>query len=257
MARAQLPGTSRVSDVRTVAMVRSLLEACPFTWVTQGSYNAGGVAQSAGTHDGGGVVDLHASSLSAAERLDVLTEARRRGFAAWLRTPYQGDWVWHIHAVAIGCSDLSSSAARQVTAYLNDRNGLSGNGPDDGPDGFRRMTWEKYNEMLAAAQPGRDITISLESIQRAARGDLVTHTRAHDVDQLLAYAGPAGIDVVPQYTIDKYKAVRADASENYGAAYLRYVIKMIQLRARITPDGEFGPVTGTYVRRTGGYNIVS
>lgn len=96
--------------------------------ITQGSYNNGKVPQSAGTHDGGGVIDL--APFDAANKIRVL---RRLGFAASHRTPDQGPWVEHVHAVQVGNARLSPAAARQVKAYLEGRNGLANNDPDDGP----------------------------------------------------------------------------------------------------------------------------
>jgi hypothetical protein len=94
--------------------------------VLQGSYNAGGVGVSAGTHDGGGAVDL--SPANAAEKVHAL---RKVGFAAWHRTPIPGVWVEHVHAVLIGNAKLSPAAAAQVVDYRNHRDGLAGNGPDN------------------------------------------------------------------------------------------------------------------------------
>lgn len=93
----------------------------------QGSYNAGGVAASAGTHDGGGVVDLWSNNWDPSVLVGVL---RWYGFAAWHRTPAQG-FSHHVHAVLVGDANLSSSAASQVTSFFNGRNGLAGNGRDD------------------------------------------------------------------------------------------------------------------------------
>lgn len=96
--------------------------------ITQGSYNGGKVAASGGTHDGGGVIDL--AGFDADRKVKVL---RRLGFAAWHRTPDQGPWPEHVHAVQVGHARLSAAAKRQVAAYLAGRDGLAGNGPDDGP----------------------------------------------------------------------------------------------------------------------------
>lgn len=95
--------------------------------IVQGSYNRG-VGASAGTHDGGGVVDL--AAFEADRKVRVLREV---GFAAWRRRPSQGPWNEHVHAVLIGNERAADSAKRQVTAYRNGRNGLANNGPDDGP----------------------------------------------------------------------------------------------------------------------------
>ena len=95
--------------------------------VTQGSYQ-NSVSASAGTHDGGGAVDLrwcgHASCVLA---------LRKAGFAAWHRNPSQGPWPDHTHAVLVDHPKLAPSAARQVDSYRAGRNGLANNGADDGP----------------------------------------------------------------------------------------------------------------------------
>lgn len=109
----------------------------------QGSYNPGGDPTSAGTHDGGGTVDLSVKGMSSATRASVVRALRRVGFAAWVRTPRQGHWPWHIHAVAISDPDLSGQAQHQVGDYYLGLNGLANRKPDDGPKvAFR--TWEEY-----------------------------------------------------------------------------------------------------------------
>ncbi|MFI6325047.1 peptidoglycan-binding protein [Nonomuraea sp. NPDC050556] len=109
----------------------------------QGSYNPGGDPTSAGTHDGGGVVDISVEGMSPATRTEVARALRRVGFAAWVRSPEQGDWPWHIHAVAISDTDLSGQAQHQIGDYYLGMDGLAGRGPDDGPKVTIR-TWEEY-----------------------------------------------------------------------------------------------------------------
>ncbi|GAB3663304.1 peptidoglycan-binding protein [Actinocorallia lasiicapitis] len=111
--------------------------------IDQGSYNPGGDPTSAGTHDGGGVVDLSARGMSAATRTSIVRALRKVGFAAWLRSPAQGDWPWHVHAVAISDTTLSTQAQHQAGDYYLGRDGLSGRGKDDGPKVPIR-TWEEY-----------------------------------------------------------------------------------------------------------------
>lgn len=108
----------------------------------QGSYNPGGDPTSAGTHDGGGVVDISVRSMNTATRHRVVRELRLAGFAAWLRSPRQGSWPWHIHAVAISDTDLSSPAQHQAGDYYLGLNGLADRRPDDGPAVAIR-TWEE------------------------------------------------------------------------------------------------------------------
>jgi hypothetical protein len=117
--------------------------------ITQGSYNAGGVAASAGTHDGGGVVDL-----TDFEHGRKVRELRRTGFAAWYRPAIAGLWPAHIHAVLIGNAKLSSGAKHQVGEYLAGRNGLANRGPDNGPRDFvkNRFTWRTGRERIDRAR---------------------------------------------------------------------------------------------------------
>ncbi|MEW2354855.1 peptidoglycan-binding protein [Spirillospora sp. NPDC029432] len=109
----------------------------------QGSYNPGGDPTSAGTHDGGGVVDISVRGMDSATRTAVARALRRVGFAAWVRSPRQGDWPWHIHAAAISDTDLSGQAQHQTGDYYLGLNGLADQGPDDGPKVPIR-TWEEY-----------------------------------------------------------------------------------------------------------------
>ncbi|MBO2448948.1 peptidoglycan-binding protein [Actinomadura barringtoniae] len=109
----------------------------------QGSYNPGGDPTSAGTHDGGGVVDISVKGMNAATRTKVARALRTVGFAAWVRNPKQGDWPWHIHATAINDTDLSGQAQHQVGDYYLGKNGLANRGKDDGPKVTIR-TWEEY-----------------------------------------------------------------------------------------------------------------
>lgn len=117
--------------------------------VSQGSYNAGKVPQSAGTHDGGGAVDL-----SAWDHEKKVRELRRAGFAAWYRPTIPGTWEEHIHALLIGNRKLSPGARAQVAAYLAGKDGLAGNGPDNGPRQFvnNRYRWKQGAKRINRAR---------------------------------------------------------------------------------------------------------
>lgn len=113
--------------------------------ITQGSYNTS-VGASAGTHSGGGAVDIRLKDRTTAERKEIETKSRKVGFAGWIRTPEEGNWPWHCHMIAIGCPDLSAGAANQVTDYEEGRNGLANNRADTGTRSYVGMTWEKYKK---------------------------------------------------------------------------------------------------------------
>jgi hypothetical protein len=115
--------------------------------ITQGSYNPGGVPGSAGTHDGGGALDISVSGMTATTRTAVTRALRQVGFAAWVRTPAQG-FDYHIHAIALGDPDQSSGAQHQSGDYYLGMNGLAGRGADDGPVVTPKRTWEEYQRAL-------------------------------------------------------------------------------------------------------------
>ncbi len=136
-----------VVDARTQRMLTAAEGKLGRTLVLdQGSYNPGGDPTSAGTHDGGGVVDISVKGMTASKRTAVAKALRQVGFAAWVRNPNQGDWPWHIHAVAISDTDLSSPAQHQVGDYYLGLNGLANRAADDGPRVTIR-TWEEYQRL--------------------------------------------------------------------------------------------------------------
>lgn len=97
----------------------------------QGSYNTK-VGPSAGTHAGGGAVDL-----SPADWRNKVRALRSVGFAAWHRPELwlNGVRVWpeHVHAIAIGDAQMSSEAASQVAQYKAGTDGLAGHSRDTFP----------------------------------------------------------------------------------------------------------------------------
>ncbi|CAL9406744.1 hypothetical protein SUDANB95_01567 [Actinosynnema sp. ALI-1.44] len=110
--------------------------------ITQGSYNTSNPG-SAGTHDGGGALDISVSGMTATTRTSVARVLRQVGFAAWIRTPDQG-FAYHIHAIALADPDLSPAAQHQAGDYYLGYNGLADRGPDDGPAVTPKQTWEEY-----------------------------------------------------------------------------------------------------------------
>ena len=101
--------------------------------ISQGSYNVGGVAASAGTHDGGGVLDCRTSNLTPPQRRWAVRCLKAAGFAAWFR-----DWPGnqHIHACLLGPGSgrshktMSPLARAQCDDYLRGRNGLKDHAMD-------------------------------------------------------------------------------------------------------------------------------
>jgi hypothetical protein len=104
---------------------------------------------------------------------DVLA-LRKAGFAAWHRTPAQGPWPDHVHAVLIGHPDLAPAAQRQVTAYLNGRDGLADNGLDDGPrlSPIPRFTYPPEDDMPYTDWPDKDRQALAADVAAAIRPEL-------------------------------------------------------------------------------------
>ncbi|GAA1944652.1 peptidoglycan-binding protein [Kitasatospora viridis] len=141
---ARLQRDGYTIDTRTQQMLTEAERLLGFhLTLSQGSYNPGGDPTSAGTHDGGGVVDVNIDGMSSTTRTAVARALREVGFAAWVRNPSQGDWPWHIHAAAISDTDLSTQAQNQTGDYYLGFNGLANHGADDGPR-IPIQTWEQY-----------------------------------------------------------------------------------------------------------------
>lgn len=110
-------------------------------WViSQGSYNTT-VAASAGTHDGGGAVDLSTTGMSQRQIEGAVFWLRKAGFAAWYRAPLPGVWGPHIHAVLIGHRTAAWLAKQQWSDYKNRLDGLAGRRPDNSWHPNKPIRW--------------------------------------------------------------------------------------------------------------------
>jgi hypothetical protein len=153
-------------DRYTVAAIQATEARLGFQLrIFQGSYNVGRVTASAGTHDGGGAVDVAATS----DPARVVRALRAVGFAAWHRPELPGVWGEHIHAILIGNTKAAPSALRQVTAYRNHRDGLASNAPDN--------TWHP-DPIPTFIYP--------EEADMALLADLTTVAKKHGVSRLYA-----------------------------------------------------------------------
>ncbi len=147
----------KVFNLRTRAMLLEVEKMLGYQLdVWQGSYNIG-VGASAGTHDGGGAVDLAPANADS-----KVLAMRRVGFAAWYRPTLSGAWPAHVHAIAIGDAELAPLARVQVNAYHIGRDGLAGNGPDTGPrltpiPVFNYAAWLAEKDDIVTEQDKKDI----------------------------------------------------------------------------------------------------
>jgi peptidoglycan hydrolase-like protein with peptidoglycan-binding domain len=113
--------------------------------LVQGSYNTS-VEASGGTHAGGGAADISVSHLTTTQRWQTVKALRTVGFAAWYRPAISGLWSAHIHAMAIGDTDMALVGAKQVADYIVGKNGLADHAADNTPTTYRVpfTWWEKF-----------------------------------------------------------------------------------------------------------------
>jgi len=103
-------------DNKTMTFVQTMESHLGYSLtILQGCYNPGGVSQSAGTHDGGGVVDL--APFDHDRKVHV---ARMLGGFYWHRLPIPGVWGEHIHGGIRNHGTLSPSAKAQQRNYDGD-----------------------------------------------------------------------------------------------------------------------------------------
>jgi hypothetical protein len=154
------------ADRRSTKMIEEAERLGGPLTLTQGSYS-GGVSASAGTHNGGGVFDFSVRGLTLTQINRRVKALRRVGFAAWHRVPSEGDWPAHVHAVAVGCDDLSPSAERQVAALKRGRSGLASNRTDRHRGmNLPVITWEQY---LKTRQRPVDVSAVARQAKRTGR----------------------------------------------------------------------------------------
>lgn len=95
---------------------------------SQGSYNTS-VSASAGTHDGGGALDIRINGFSSATADNVVKALRMAGFAGW-RRGVNDSFPPHIHAIAMGDARATQVAKNQVAEYRRGGDGLVGSRGD-------------------------------------------------------------------------------------------------------------------------------
>jgi hypothetical protein len=221
--------------------------------ITQGGYNKGGVSASAGTHDGGGALDISVRDMSATEIDLAVRRLRQVGFAAWHRLPSQGPWVAHIHCIAVGCPSLSAGAKAQVTAYKNGRNGLANNRADDGDQLYVKNTWESYKASLATEHGTR---IGLGDLAYAAKGGYF-----HSGQKTAEDSARAAVRWMNRQEVVSDKDLRvwerfiseakaADTKAAWALAGRQYagMVRRYQVRFGLYADGVIGPQTKAHMR---------
>lgn len=194
--------TPRVRDLLADARAAAKLPAGSAR-VMQGSYNAGKVGASAGTHDAGGAVDLSIAGLSNVQALTLVNQLRRRNGCAWLRSPAYG-WPAsaggpHIHVIVRDEPGLSAGARAQVAAYDKGLNGLASKARD--PHGRPPQFPMERVRLMAWKVNGRKMVKPATAV-RVPRGKWVTLTtidlpKGGDFDVALQLRVPRGLPAMP------------------------------------------------------------
>jgi hypothetical protein len=96
--------------------------------VTQGAYSWGSL--SAGTHGGGGVLDLQTWHLSAHERTVLINVLRKHGAVAWYRSGPGWAGNEHIHLVLCAHRNAAPGAKAQIREWAAGGDGLVGPAAD-------------------------------------------------------------------------------------------------------------------------------
>lgn len=178
-------------STRTLAVLADAADAAkvPRPRVLQGSWSKGGL--SAGTHEGGGAVDVSVRGLDHAQQVRLVTELRRRNAVAWLRTEAYG---WqdgdHLHAIVRDEPGLSVAAEKQVHAYDLNRNGLANRGRDPHPrpmqhpiEEVRLMAWPVGDRKIikpdkaVKVQGGQFVTLATITLPKGAAFDCSLQVR--------------------------------------------------------------------------------
>lgn len=183
--------------------------------VIQGSYNAGGVGASAGTHDGGGAVDVNPDSF-----VETVRALREVGFAAWHRTPAQGPWVEHIHGIAIGDPELSSGAETQVHEYYIGQNGLANHWADDAPRLNPIPVWPIHFPTFSLSQVRRQFKSKTPKAKQSVR--YVQEMLNKRLGAKLKVDGVAGART--KHAFELYKNKVGDHSNGYSRSTMNRLI---------------------------------
>lgn len=190
----------RLMDRKTMAFVQAMEAKLGYELtIVQGSYNAGTVSQSAGTHDGGGVVDL-----TAYDYRNKVKVAADLGAFVWYRPYLPGHWGAHIHLGIRNHGRLADSAARQ-------QNDWDARPPRNGLASHAVMTHEYH--------PGKEIGFKYPVREKPAMPTATKVTKARDkivsaihdladAASLLDNTDPGRVKAKAQ--VDEIKAARRD-----------------------------------------------
>jgi hypothetical protein len=189
-----------------------------------GSYQTS-TAASAGTHAGGGAVDINCEPLTDQQARILESAARKCGGTAWFRPRKAGVWQHHCHILRSDCRDLADSAAGQVRDYRRGYDGLYYKTSVEGLEAHKRLDTGNRSWVDVTWGAVQDIASTIGAIGGtvvdAAQEDVMTPAQEAKLDAVIgAISGlrseEAGRYVTAtgrfQYTVQLIKGINpADA----------------------------------------------
>lgn len=231
----------------------------------QGSYSTS-TAASAGTHAGGGAIDINTRPLTPAQKA-VLEFCMREvtfadwdrpvtWFSKWFNKIINGGWSPHNHGILTGCVHLSSAAKSQVAEYVKGENGLVGGDKDTGTRSFVGRTWAAYLAIQKGVASAAQRALMVPTVKKLQAAIYQTQDGSWGpvTDAFLwrtgriRREGKAGFML---YGVDKRKAMQG----SWGAKPVDGIwgprtqaanvaaVKRIQAVLKVTQDGVWGPKT--------------
>lgn len=204
-----------------------------------GSYQTSTVA-SAGTHAGGGAVDIDLRNVPADKRKWVADQGRLVGLQiSWHRRYIAGLWTWHAHVLDPACTKLSSAAVGQCLECFAGGDGLVGSTVDGNTRANISVLKSIFNNRFQVSTPASPnptpVPVVITDVTRVK--SLQTATRA--------WMGVNGI-WENQTDID-LRNTRAVALEKYSGAYFKKWSleqrKRMQASWGVVKDGIWGGAT--------------
>lgn len=195
--------------------------------VTQGGYQGtGGDPDSAGTHAEGGGTDFEWCG-----HLNCLLALRLAGGFVWWRRRLvkNGLLVWpdHIHGAPIGHPLMAPALARQEISYLNRRNGLADNGPDDGPrlDPIPRPVWPWPQEDIVTPEDIKQV--AAETVKQLLAAPVAAQGPTVKAALRAAAKGPAAIAQLEDSIADRVVEIFAQhqPTSSIDVAVLKDAVK--------------------------------
>lgn len=205
----------------------------------QGSYNTS-VGASAGTHAGGGAMDISTGNMTTTRRTWIMNNTRYSFLIGWQRNAISGLWSNHCHLIDPSCPSLSSAARNQVSLYRQGYNGLVGNARDPGYRGNLATMVNLYLNRFATTAI-KIAALFISSITPSPSPRLY----------------PYGPFPTPYRTGSMYGPTTAGkpwysgrwSSPTKSVSTIRWIITLIQRRVGVTRDGFYGPVTFNAVKK--------